>query len=176
VVPTRLDVAENRGYLLPLKRMGGSHKCHRRRDNLTLETDSPRSYLERDRTIAHGDTMANTDQLCDALLELLDHWTTIGQYSAIEDVLQPFKETLFIADIRCSDVKRLQESGFSAKDRQLIQSFSVQSSLPCYHAIHLRLSKINAHYRYDIISMSYKLSMTTPTIFWRIRLSLGRRL
>jgi len=105
VVPGRIHIAENRGDLLPLKRMGCGDECVRRDDDLSMEIQSAGSDLQGDGRIAKGDAVLDAEKLRDASLEFLDEWAVIREPTSVEHLVDAAEKSLAIADVRAADVK-----------------------------------------------------------------------
>jgi hypothetical protein len=87
IVRGRVHVTESRCNFVPLERVSGGDKGKRGDKDLAGETRGFDSDFERYRSIASGDTVANTYQVGDSLLELPYIRTIVGQPSAIQQIL-----------------------------------------------------------------------------------------
>ena len=68
VMRDRIDVREHRRNMLPMQCMSGGDKCVRRDNYLALHSQSANRDFQRNRAVADGDAVTNTQVLGDALL------------------------------------------------------------------------------------------------------------
>ena len=117
----RVDVAKDRGDLLPLQSVCRRDKRKRRNDHLAGHIQRPDGQLQGHGSVTCGDTVPCPGHFGDFLFKFLDVVTTVGQPPAIEDVVDACQQTLAIADIGPSNIQFVVERRLAAKDRQVFQ-------------------------------------------------------
>ena len=75
----RIDIAKNRGDLLPLQAVGRGDESERRNDHLPFQIQGPDSNLQRHSPVAHGDAVPDPEKVRQLFFELLDKRPVIAQ-------------------------------------------------------------------------------------------------
>jgi hypothetical protein len=67
--------------------------------------------------------MADTEQVAQLVLKLLDARPPIGEPTAVHNLADPLQEPFFIADIRTTDVEGLLEALLASEDGKIVDYF-----------------------------------------------------
>ena len=116
----RIDIAKDRGDLLPLERVGSGDEGKRRNNHFTCHSQRPNRNFQGHGAVAHGDTMFDVAEILNSALELIDITAAVGNPFSFQDVSHAFMEFLAIADVGPPHVQTFSERRRAAKDGQLV--------------------------------------------------------
>ena len=116
-----VDVAEDRGDLLPLQGVGRGDEGEGRHDDLAFKPEGADRDLQGDGGVAHGDAVLDADVLGDPALKLLNDGAVVGEVATVEDSLEAFQEPGLIADVRPADVNKVRERRRATGDGQAVE-------------------------------------------------------
>ena len=129
-----IDVAEDRGDLLPLQTVGGGDEGEGGDDDLAPHPQRAHGDFEGDGAVAHGDAVPGAGQLGDAPLELPHEGAVVAQPVPVEHFPQPPEEVFPVADIWLADVQGFLEKRLPAEkgkivDALLVHEITIQASV-----------------------------------------------
>lgn len=116
----RIDVAKNRGNLLPLQGVRGGNKRERRHDDFALESEGADGEFKANRRIANGDAMFDAQVILQSAFQFLHACAIVRKPTAIEDLFDTFHETFSIGNVWPADVYLFSERRTAAENSQVV--------------------------------------------------------
>ena len=121
IVCSRIDIAEHWRNLLPLEGVGCSDKCERGDNYLAGQTQGPDSDLQRYCGVAHGNAVANANEMSDSALKILHIWAIVCKPIAIEHVIDSFLETFPASNIWPANVNPFGKRWKISEDGEILK-------------------------------------------------------
>jgi hypothetical protein len=142
VMGARVNVAEDRGYLLPLERMCRGDKGESWNDDLAAQTGGADRDLQTHSGIAHGNAVFDPEHVGNSLFEFLYKWPSVREPTPAEHLRYADKEAFPVAEVRTANVQRFRKGA-----RTGLSNGSSGLNLPgliielcCIHTLWYRLS------------------------------------
>jgi sugar O-acyltransferase (sialic acid O-acetyltransferase NeuD family) len=136
IVRSRIDIAEHRRNLLPLKGVGCGDEREGRNNHFTRQTQSPDGNFQRYRGIAHRNAVGHANKLGDSSLEILYVWAIIGKPIAVKHVIDSLLEAFSTANIWSANVYLLRKRRGFSEDSEVLK---LKSLVSLRHQAHIVL-------------------------------------
>lgn len=146
----RIDICEDRRYLLPVQGVGRGDEGIGWDDDLALQFEGADGDFEGYGAVAHGNAMLDAKIVRDLGFEFLDERPVIGQPAAIEHLLSTPHEAFAFANVWPADMQLSLKCGGGAVNGQvLLRSNLFHVSTPSQDVVRYRVNARGMIHRHD---------------------------
>ena len=105
IVGVWINIDEDWSNALPLKGVSRCNESETGNNDFALKAKRTRGDLKGSRSVAGCDDVTDAEKICDAVFELLNVASSVGEPAAVENIVYPFEEGRSVANVWATDVE-----------------------------------------------------------------------